>query len=57
MQVGASPALKVATVYEVANGEVGVVAAGGVPSVSCTAGACSLTWTLQPLSASTIVLR
>jgi hypothetical protein len=56
ISIASSPALKGATVYVLADGKAGVVAAGA-PGVSCAAASCSLTWTLPPLSASTIVLR
>jgi hypothetical protein len=57
IRIASSPALKDATVYQLGGGNVGVVAAGGAPAVSCGAGSCSLTLTLPPLSASTVVLR
>jgi hypothetical protein len=57
IQIASSPALKGATVYQLVDGKPAVVSAGAPPSVNCSAGSCSLTWTLPPLSASTIVLR
>jgi hypothetical protein len=51
------PALKTSSIYDVVDGHAGVVAETSAPTVSCTCAACTLSYTMPAMSATTIVLR
>lgn len=58
LSIASAPQLKTATLYNIVNGAAAVVPVGTPPPVvTCTAGACSLAYTMPALSATTIVLR
>jgi hypothetical protein len=57
VHVASAPSLTSATLYDLVSGKAGVVAVSTHPSVSCSAGTCTLTVTLPATSATTIVLR
>jgi hypothetical protein len=57
IQIASAPALTGATAYNLVSGNAGVVSAATAPSVTCSGGSCSLTYTMPPLSATTLVLR
>jgi hypothetical protein len=58
LQIASSPVFQTATLYKLVPGNPAVTAAmGSPPSVTCAAGACTLTFTMPATSATTIVLR
>jgi hypothetical protein len=58
IQIANSPALTKATLYQLDSAQAAVVRiTGPAPAVSCSAGSCSLSATLPPTSATTLVLR
>ncbi len=57
IQIASAPGLTGAKAYELGDGEAGVVAAGGAPTLSCSGGSCTVGWLMPPLSATTIELR
>ena len=57
IQIASAPALSTAKAYDLVDGKVAVVAVATGPTVSCSAGTCSLTYTLPAMSATTLVLR
>jgi hypothetical protein len=57
IQIASSPSLTGATVYDMVGGKAGVVAVSTSPTVTCSGGTCSLTYTLPATSATTLILR
>jgi hypothetical protein len=58
IQVAKSPAFTTATAYNLVGAQAAVVAATGpAPTVSCSGGSCTISYTLPATSATTIVLR
>jgi hypothetical protein len=58
IQLTSAPAFKSVTVYNLVAGSPAVVAAAGkAPAVTCSCNECSLSFTMPPTSASTLVLR
>lgn len=56
--VAAAPAVKTATVYQIAGKTAAVAKATGTPPpVACASGTCTLTYTMPAMSATTLVLR
>jgi hypothetical protein len=52
-----APSLTTASLYHLVDGTIGVTAVSGPPAVSCSAGNCTLSYTMPATSATTIVLR
>ena len=58
VQIANAPALTTATVYQIAGKAAAVAkAAGAAPAIACAVGACTLSYSMPAMSASTIVLR
>jgi hypothetical protein len=57
IRIAAAPALTKVGAYTLQGAKAGVAAAASAPAVSCSGGACSLTYTMPALSATTLVLR
>ena len=58
LQIASSPTFTSATLYNLVGAAPAVVASSGsAPTVTCTAGVCTLSWTMPATSATTIVLR
>jgi hypothetical protein len=55
--IAAAPTLTTSTPYQLTNANAGVSAAGTPAPVSCSAGTCQLTYTMPPMSATTLALR
>jgi Glycoside hydrolase family 44 len=58
LEIASAPALTTAAIYQLVSAKAGVApVAAGVPSIACNGGDCQLTYTLPPLSATTLVLK
>ncbi|MHB8418340.1 MAG: glycoside hydrolase family 44 protein [Myxococcales bacterium] len=57
VSIASAPALSTAKAYQLAGGGSIGVAPAGSPSLACSGGSCSLSATLPPTSATTVVLR
>jgi hypothetical protein len=57
IEIASAPALSDAMLYDLVDGKVAVVAVTTAPTVACTGGTCTLTYTLPAMSATTFVLR
>ncbi len=55
--VAHTPTLTTAKAYHLVAGTVGVTSVDTAPTVACTAGGCTATYTMPPTSATTLVLR
>jgi hypothetical protein len=51
------PALKTASAYDIVDGKAAVAAESSAPTITCTCAACTLSYTLPAMSATTLVLR
>lgn len=58
VSIANAPAVTAATLYNIVGTSAAVVAVGGAPPVvACTSGTCTLTYTMPPMSATTMILR
>jgi cytochrome c biogenesis protein CcdA len=57
IHIASAPMLTAVTVYHLVTGKAGVVAVSAAPAMTCASGACNVTYTLPPTSATTLVLR
>jgi hypothetical protein len=57
IHIASAPALTTVSAYNLVNGKAGVVAVSPAPTVACASGTCTVTYTLPPTSATTLVLR